>query len=393
MPPAPAYLIAARRSALGRVGGLHKSRRVEELSAPVIAAALADCGVKSRSVDEVIVGNASEGGNPARLIALSSGMGESCAAATIDRQCGSGLEAILTAFRMIGCGDADVVVAGGAESLSTAPWRLAKPKTIYQTPHFLRIEPGTADQSDEPHLFEASEALSRKLGLSRAQQDAWALKSHMKAGAARERRRFVGEIVPIRANADEARDQSAIEPGLEDLEKLTPYLPPDGTLTPGNTSAMHDGAAFAVVVSEAEWARLGHPPALRLVGSAAHGIAPDREGGAPAEATKKLLKRLGNFNIADIGVVELSESSAAQALAFASELGIDTDIINPDGGAVVRGHPYGAAGAVLAVRLFTHMVRGGDNGSSNGHRAALGLAALGTMGGMGLAALFETAKP
>lgn len=385
MPLVPAYIIAARRSALGRIGGLHKLRRVEELSAPVIAAALGDCGLKAREVDEVIVGNASEGGNPARLIALSAGMSEACSASTIDRQCGSGLEAILGAIRMIGCGDAEVVVAGGAESLSNAPWRIAKPKSLYQTPHFLRLEPETADHGEEPQLFEASEALSRKLGLSRGQQDAWALKSHMKAGAAREGRRFVGEIVPLRGNPDEARDQSAIEPGLEDLEKMPPFLPPNGTLTPGNTSAMHDGAAFAVVVSEARWEALGRPPALRLVASAAQGVPPDREGNAPAEAARKLLTRLGDFDAGKIGLVELSESSAAQALAFGAELGIDGDTINPDGGAVVRGHPFGAAGAVLAVRLFTRMARGPD-----GQRPEFGMAALGTMGGMGLAALFES---
>lgn len=379
-----AYIIAARRSALGRVGGMHKFRRVEDLAAPVIAAALADGGIRARDVEELIVGNASEGGNPARVIALTAGMSESCAATTIDRQCGSGLEAILAGIRLIGCGDAGVVVAGGAESLSNAPWRIAKPKSLYQTPHFLRLEPGTADQSDEPQVFEASEELSRRFGLSRGQQDGWTLKSHMKAGAARERRRFVGEIVPLRGNPEEARDQSAIEPGLEDLEKLMPFLPPDGTLTPGNTSAMHDGAAFAVIVSAAEWARLGKPPALVLVASAARGVSPDREGNAPAEAARKLMTRLDGLDPAAIGIVELSESSAAQALAFASELGLDADRINPDGGAVVRGHPFGAAGAVLVARLFTRMVRAREADTPR-----RGLAALGTLGGMGMAALFE----
>ncbi|MBA4171551.1 MAG: acetyl-CoA C-acyltransferase [Hyphomicrobium sp.] len=391
MLPVSAYIIAARRSALGRIGGIHKWRRVEELSAPVIAAALADCGVKPREIDEIIVGNASEGGNPARLIALTAGMAETCAATTVDRQCGSGLEAILSAIRLITCGDAEVVVAGGAESISNAPWRIAKPKSLYQIPHFMRFEPGTTDYSDEPQQFEASEQLSRKLGLSRGQLDAWAMKSHMKATTAREKRRFVGEIVPIRSTPEEARDQSAIEPGLEDLEKLSPFLPPDGTLTPGNTSAMHDGAAFAVLVSEAHWVRLGRPTALKLVTSAAQGVSPDREGRAPAEAFRKMMSRINGLEIGRIGVVELSESSAAQALAFGAELGIDPDIINPDGGAVVRGHPFGAAGAVLVTRLFTRMTRGASQGGADGNRPTHGVAVLGTMGGMGLAALFEVA--
>lgn len=386
MSPTPAYIVAARRTALGRIGGLHKARRVEELAAPVIAAALSDSGIKARDVDEVIVGNASAGGNPARLIALSSGMSESCPATTIDQQCGSGLEAIISAVRLIGCGDAEIVVAGGAESISTAPWRIAKPKSIHQTPQFIRLEPGTSDEAEEPQLFEASEVLSRRLGLTRGQQDAWALKSHMRAGAARDSRRFVGEIVALRNNAEEARDQSANEPGLEDLEKVPPFLSPDGTLTPGNTSAMHDGAAFVVVVSEPVWEQLGRPGALKLIASASHGVSPDREAAAPVEATQKLLKKLKNFDLGKIDVVELSESSAAQALAFAAELGIDPDRINPDGGAVVRGHPLGAAGSVLVVRLFSRLCRHRANGGPT-----YGLAALGTLGGMGVAALFEVA--
>lgn len=387
MPPENAYLIAARRSALGRVGGLHKSRRVEDLAAPVISAALADCGLKPREVDEIIVGNASEGGNPARLIALAAGLSETCTASTVDRQCGSGLEAILSAIRMIGCADAAIVVAGGAESISNAPWRIAKPRNVHQTPRFLGLETGEVNDSDVSQELEAAEMLSRRLGFSRGEQDAWALKSHLKAAAAREQRRFVGEIVPLRSNAEEARDQSAVEPDLEDLEKLPPIIAPDGTLTIGNTSLLHDGAAFTVIVSEAIWDRLGRPQALRLVGSAAQGVAPDKDGAAPIEAARKLLARLGNFDPQRIGVVEVSENSAAQALAVSRELGIDSDRVNPDGGAVVRGHPHGAAGAVLPVRLFTRMVR-----STVSERPTHGLALLGTRGGMGLAALFETVR-
>ncbi len=390
-PPAAttvAYVIAARRSALGRVGGLHKSRRVEELAAPVIAAALADAGIKPREVEEVIVGNASEGGNPARLIALAAGLAETCAASTVDRQCGSGLEAILSAIRVVQCGDAEIVVAGGAESISNAPWRIAKPKSLHQIPRFLGLEPGSQPDEDEPpQELEAAEAMSQALGLSRGEQDAWALKSHLRAAAAREARRFVGEIVPLRGNAEEARDQSAVEPDLEDLEKLPPVLSPEGSLTAGNTSTLHDGSGFAVIVSERQWQRLGQPPALRLLASATQGVGPDRDPLAPVEAARKLMTRLPDLDIASIGVVELSESSAAQAIAVGRELGIDADRINPDGGAVVRGHPHGAAGAILVVRLYTHLVRAGGAG-----RPQRGLALVGTRGGMGLAALFEATR-
>ena len=246
------------------------------------------------------------------------------------------------------CGGA--VTSGGTESISNAPWRIAKPKSLHQIPRFLGLEPGSQPDEDEPPLeLEAAEAMSQALGLSRGEQDAWALKSHLRAAAAREARRFVGEIVPLRGNAEEARDQSAIEPDLEDLEKLPPVLAPDGSLTAGNTSTLHDGAGFAVIVSERQWQRLGQPPALRLLASATQGVGPDRDALAPVEAARKLMTRLPDLDMASIGVVELSERSAAQAIAVGRELGIDADRINPDGGAIARGHPLGAAGAVLVV--------------------------------------------
>lgn len=387
MVAASAYIISARRTALGKVGGLHRQRRIEELAAPVVAAALADCAIAPERVDEIIIGNASQGGNPARIIALTAGLPETAAAVTIDRQCGSGLDAILTAVRNIAAGDADVVVAGGAESISTAPWRIAKPKSLYQTPHFIGAEPSTPDSENDLEAFESSEAFSRRRGISRAEIDAWSARSHLRASAAREARRFVGEIVPIRANAEEARDQSAIEPTLEELGRLSPFVPPDGILTPGNTSAPHDGAAIVVVVSERVWSELGKPHALRLVASAAQGVSPDQEASAPIAAMKKLYTRLNGFNPKDIGVYELGESSAAQAIAFGTDLGIDDAMLNPDGGALVRGQPLGAAGAVLVVRLFSHMVRNRtDQTETYPHH---GIVALGALGGMGLAALFE----
>lgn len=381
---APSYIIAARRTALGRIGGLHRARRLDELAAPVITAALADAKLPATRVEELIVGNATQGGNPARIIALASGLPEHASATTVDRQEGSGLDALLTACRSIGAGEADVIVAGGAESLSTAPWRIAKPKSLYQLPHFMRLEPCETGGEEEPETIEAAEAVSKMLGISRAQQDAWAFRSHMKAEVARSDRRFVGEIVPLRANAEEARDQSAVEPDMSDLERMTPFVRPGGTLTPGNTSAMHDGAAFAVVASEGVWQELGRPKALRLVGSAAQGVPPQNEAVAPIEAMKKLYSRLQGFNPKDIGIVELAESSAAQALAFSATLGLDDAILNPDGGSVARGRPFGASGALLVVRLFSRMVRGETKGPRHG------VAALGALGGMGLAALFET---
>lgn len=381
---APAFIVSARRTALGRVGGLHRVRRVEDLAAPVVTAALADAKIAPDRVDEIVLGNATAGSNPARLIALVAGLPAHAPASTIDRQCGSGFEAILSAVRSIGLGEANVMVAGGVESLSTAPWRIAKPRSLYQRPHFIGLESDGLDGTDAQQPFEAGEALARRRKIDRGRQDAYALRSHLNAAQAREARRFVGEIVPMRSNPDEARDQSSGEPAFEDLARMTPFLPPLGTLTPGNTSVMHDGAAIAVIVSEQVWLELGQPPALKLVASASTGVSVEDEAEAPIAAMQKLYGRLNGFDRSALSVVEMSESSAAQAIALADALGIDEAILNPDGGAIVRGHPFGASGAVLVARLFTTLAR---NGRQNGRR--YGAAVQGGLGGLGLAALFE----
>ncbi len=385
MPESSAYIIAARRSALGRVGGLHRTRRLDALTAPVIAAALADAQLSPADVDEVILGNATEGSNPARLVALAAGLPETVSATTIDRQCGSGLEAIIAAHRVISAGDAQVVIAVGAESLSTAPWRIMRPRSLYQTPHFMRYEPAMTDSPDEPQPFGASEQLARTFDITRAEQDEWALRTYEQAAQAREDRRFVGEIVPLRANAEEARDEISGIPDADDLADAVPFLPDGGTLTPINTSAICDGSAAVVVVSEDVWQRLGRPPALKLLKTTSLGVPPADEAAAPINATRKLLARInGALKPQDIGAVELSESSAAQAIAFARSLEFDPAMINVDGGAIVRGHPFGASGAILVSRLFTRLVRRPNNDPPR-----YGLVSQGTIGGMGLAALFE----
>jgi acetyl-CoA C-acetyltransferase len=383
MNSAPAYIIAARRSAIGRVGGLHKQRRIEELGAPIVAAALQDSGLAAQQIDAVVVGNATQGGNPARIIALAAGLPESVSASTIDRQCGSGLDAIVTAVRSVAAGEADAIVAGGAEAISTAPWRVAKPKGLHLIPHFMGHEPTFAEERELPPLLAGAEDLASRLGISRAQQDAYALRTHLLAESARSQQRFVGEIVPIRANAEEARDQSAVEPDFKTLAQIAPYQAPDGTLTPGNTASMHDGAAMAVVVSGGVWEKLGKPRALRLIAHAVRGVSPDEEASAPIAAMKSLRERLNGYKLADIGVVELSETSAAQAIALMQELEIEDSVLNPDGGAIARGHPFGAAGAVLVARLFSRMARAKTAGPR------IGVATLGVLGGMGMAAAFE----
>lgn len=384
-PEAKAFIVAARRSALGRIGGLHRNRRVEDLAQPVIAAALADARLNASDVDEIVIGNASQGGNPARTIALTAGLPLSAAAMTVDRQCASGLDAILHAIRAVDRGEASVVVAGGVESLSTAPWRIAKPKSLYQLPHFIGFEPHGAGPADVSPQLQAAEALAQRHQISRAAQDAFTMKSHLRAETAREARRFQGEIVPFKASREEMRDESAIAATLDDIEAEMAYCPPDGTLTPANTAQPHDGAAIAIVVSEDVWESLGRPPALKMLASAAQGVAPEVEAEAPIEVMGKLYARLNGFDRSGVRAVELGESSAAQAIAVMSSLGIDDGIMNAEGGAVVRGHPLAAAGAVLVVRLFSRLVRRQDKPIE-----ACGAVALGASGGLGLAAMFRS---
>lgn len=378
-----AYIVAARRTAVGRIGGLHKRRHIEDLCAPLIGAALQDSGLDPRQIDEFIVGNATEGGNPARLIALAAGLPETTPAATIDRQCGSGLDAILAAVRAVSLGESQAVVAGGAEAISTAPWRVAKPRSLQQLPRFLSHDPGSGEEREGPAHLQSTEALAARLGISRAEQDAYALRSHLKAEQAREAKRFVGEIAPLRANVEEARDESSSAPDFKELAQLAPYLSPDGTLTPGNTSCLHDGASVAVVVSQSIWASLGKPRGLRLLAHATRGTTPEGEAAAPIEAMRKLKAGFKALTASNVGVIEMSETSAAQAIALIRTLDLDADTLNPDGGAIARGHPSAAASSVLVTRLFTRLARGDNKGAS------LGIATLGIAGGMGVAALFE----
>jgi len=383
-PLGPAYIVAARRTALGRPGGLHRSRRIESLAAPVVLAALEDAKLEAAAVEEIIFGNTTAGGNPARIVGLAAGLRDSVPALTVDRQCASGLDAILLGMRAVALGEARVVVAGGAESLSTAPWRVARPKSLFQTPRFIGLEPEDGETADTPHSVTASEELARRLGITRHRQDAYALHSHLRAEQAMSERRFVHEIVPLRLAADETRDESTDVGGIEDLAGLAPIMLPDGTHTSGNISALQEGAAVVVIVSEEVYAELGRPRALRLAASVTQGVGADEEARAPVVALEKLLRTNSGFTREQLALVEMSETSAAQALAVRDAFGLDEDEFSPDGGALVRGYPLGAASAVSVVRLFTRMVRAPQQGQPR-----YGAVTQGAIGGQGVAALFE----
>ncbi len=381
----PGYIIAARRTAIGRIGGLHRQRRIEDLTAPVIHEVLKDAGLAASRVERFILGNTSAGGNPARLIALTAGLPETISATTMDQQCASGLEAILAGLRLIGTGEAEIVLAGGAEALSMAPWRIAKPRNVYQTPRFVDIGDGASGNDDgaDNHAAEIGEALARTNAISRQQQDDFALRSHLKASLARDGKRFLKEIVALKTVAEETRDQSSGEPAADDFQDVPPIVA-NGTLTAANISAPHEGAAIVLVVSEAVWLELGKPPALKLAGSASVGTGPAHDGEAAIAAMQRLGKQMPGLELAALPLIEMSESSAAEAIALCKSLGFADEALNPDGGAIARGHPLGAASAVLVVRLFTRMAR-----AKASERPKLGAAVLSALGGQGIAALFE----
>jgi acetyl-CoA C-acetyltransferase len=382
-----AIIIAARRTAIGKVGGLHRSRAIDDLTAPLIAAVIADAGLDPKSIDEVIIGNAAGGGgNPARLIALAAALPAAVPAITLDRQCASGLDAIVMAARQIEAGAAQVIIAGGAESPSTAPWRIAKPSNPYtQLPQFFAQAMFTPDAVGQPDMIEAAENVARQYGIGRARQDAFALESHRLAVKARAEGSLGAEIVPLGPAAADLLDESP-RVGLQAalLARMKPLAVPDGSVTAGNSCQINDGAALTVIVSDEVHRRLGAPPGLIFDGAASAGIDPRILGIAAVPAFEKLRARLGIASD-DLGAIELNEAFAAQVLATIDLLALPSPSVNQFGGALAYGHPYGASGAILVVRLFTLLVR-----NNTGSASRRGVAMIAAAGGVGTAALFHS---
>ena len=382
-----AIIIAARRTAIGKLGGMHKSRSVDMLTAPLIPAVLADAGLDPESIDEVIIGNAvGGGGNPARLIALAAGLPEAVPALTLDRQCASGLDAIIVAARQIETGAAHAIITGGAESPSTAPWRIAKPSNPYtQLPQFFAQATFAPASAVHPNMIEAAENVARQCNISRERQDAFALESHRLAVSAQAQGSIGAEILPLGCAEAEMFDQGPRK-GLTAslLARMKPLAAPDKSVTAGNSCQISDGAALTLIVSDAVHRRLGYPPGLAFSGAASAGVDPRILGIAAVPAFEKLSARLG-IAAADLDAIELNEAFAAQVLATIDLLGLDARAVNTLGGALAYGHPYGASGAILAVRLFTRLVRN-NTGSESRH----GVAMIAAAGGVGTAALFHS---
>jgi acetyl-CoA C-acetyltransferase len=379
-----AIVIAARRTVIGKLGGLHRHRRVEMLAAPVIRAILDDAGIADEEVDEVVIGNAvGGGGNPARLIALAAGLPDSVAAVTIDRQCASGLDTIVIGAGMIASGSADVVLAGGAESASTAPWRIAKPANLYaDIPAFYSQPAFSPAERGDPGMVEAAETVARRYGITRESQDRFALESHRRAILAREAG-LDAEIVPLGAGLEEKQDEGPRQSLSAALLARMPPLLADGTVTAGNSCQINDGAAVTMLVSEGVWRRLGSPPGLVFCGAASAAVAPHIPSLAAISAAQKLCVKTGGA-ISDFAAIEFNEAFAAQVLATIQALEIDPAHLNISGGSLAYGHPYGASGAILVTRLFTRLARQRKAGTADA-----GLAMIAAAGGVGVAAAFR----
>lgn len=355
-----ARILAARRTAVMPRGRAFHRLGLAEMAAPVIAAVLADAGLGVGAVEEIVVSNAlGGGGNPARLVALAAGLPERVAGLSIDRQCAGGLDSVLIARALVESGAAEVVLAGGVESYSRRPLRFRTDPDGGAAVEYDR-PPFTPWPDRDPEMHAAAAVLAERLGISRRAQDAWAVESHRKALA----RGRMAEVVPVLG-----RELDGFTRGLTE-EVAARAAPLVGSITAANAAVAADAAAFVLVVSD----RVARGAGLRIVSGATLGARPDEPGMAPVAAMMRALAAAGPGALAQ---VEMMEAYAVQAMACVRAMGLDPAIVNPGGGALARGHPIGASGAILAVRLF-HDLREGR-----------GLAAIASAGGIGSALVVE----
>jgi 3-oxoadipyl-CoA thiolase len=385
-----AVVLSGVRTPIGRYGGALAGERPDDLAALVIREAVARAGVPADEIEDVYFGAANQAGednrNVARMAALLAGLPESVAGVTVNRLCASGLTAVTAACHAVIAGDGDLFVAGGAESMSRAPFVTPKPdkafprgdRALYDTTLGWRFtNPKLAAMFPPESMGETGENVAERWDISREDQDAFALASHRRWAAAAEAGRFDDQIVPV---GDVTRDEHPrSDTTLEKLAALKPAFRENGTVTAGNSSGINDGAAALVIASEDKARELGLEPLGAFVGSAVAGVDPRVMGIGPVPAVRKLLARTG-LEVPQIDLVELNEAFASQSLAVVRELGLDHDKVNVNGGAIAIGHPLGMSGARLVVSLLHELRRRG------GH---YGLATLCVGVGQGQAALFE----
>ncbi|WP_139006474.1 acetyl-CoA C-acyltransferase [Arthrobacter crystallopoietes] len=402
-----AFLIGGARTPVGRYGGALSSVRPDDLAALTVRTAVERAGIDPAAVDEVIFGNANGAGeenrNVARMAWLLAGFPDTVPGVTVNRLCASGMSAIIMASHMVKAGAADIVVAGGVESMSRAPWVMekpdkpfAKPGAVFDTsigwrfpnPAFLSGE-YSRDGKATYSMPETAEEVARVFDTSREDCDAFAVRSHERALAAIEAGRFADEIVPVtvkgRKGAETIIDtDEGPRPGttLDVLANLRPVVKGGSVVTAGNASTLNDGASAIIVASEAAIKKYGLTPRARILDGASAGVAQEIMGIGPVPATRKVLERTGTA-VGDLAAVELNEAFASQALACMRELKLEPDAVNSDGGAIALGHPLGSSGSRLIITLLGRLEREAGQGRK------LGLATMCVGVGQGTALLVE----
>ena len=384
---------SAVRTPVGNYGGSLKDLSAVELAEIAYREALRRAGIEANQVDEVIMGNVLQGGqgqNPARQAALKAGLPVETTAMTVNMVCGSGLRSVALAAQAIAAGEADIILAGGFESMSKAPYYLSKARWGYRMGNG-ELEDGMIRDGlwcalGDTHMGITAENLAEKYQLSRREQDEFAAESQRRAQEAIASRRFADEIVPV--EIPQRRGEPLVfdtdefpRAGVtaDSLAKLRPAFKRDGTVTAGNASGINDGAAALVILAEDKAKELGIKPLATIVASAYTGVEPGIMGIGPVSAVRKVLAKAG-LTIEDIDLIEANEAFAAQSLAVNRELGWNTDIVNVNGGAIALGHPIGASGARILVTLLYEMEK---------RQVNTGLATLCVGGGMGMATIIH----
>jgi len=369
-----AYLIGGARTPVGRYGGALAAVRPDDLAALVIREAAQRAGVPDDAFDEVILGSANQAGednrNVARMAVLLAGFPDALPALTVNRLCASGMSAVALASQAIRAGDADLMIAGGVESMTRAPWVQAKPERAWAKPgeafdtsigwRFTNPRLAARDKATFS-MPETAEEVARLDGITREEADAFALRSHERAIAAIDAGRLAPEIVAVstsRGGLVDTDEGPRRDTTLEALAGLRPVVAGGSVVTAGNASSLNDGASAIVVAGSAAVERHGLTPRARIVASASAALAPEIMGLGPVPATEKALAKAG-LTVADLGAVELNEAFATQSLASMRRLGLDPDIVNADGGAIALGHPLGSSGSRILITLLGRMEREG----------------------------------
>lgn len=385
-------IVCGCRTGVGSFGGSLKDFSASDLGGIVIRETVARAGIEAKLVDEVVmgcVGQAAEDAFLARVASVKGGIPYEASALTVNRLCSSGLQAIVTAAHEIEAGFCEVAIAGGAESMTNLPFYLRQARFGYRMGHG-QLEDGLITALTDPfsqnHMGTTAENVADAFAISRADQDAFAVNSQLKAAKAREEGKFKDEIVPVEVKVSKKESRMFAEDEfiranstIEALAKLKPAFREGGTVTAGNSSGINDGAAAVMVMRESKAKSLGLKPIVRLVDAAVAGVDPRVMGTGPIPALRKLCAKTG-ITREQIGLYELNEAFAVQALACIRELGIDESLVNVNGSGISIGHPIGATGCIITIKLMNEMIR---------RNVRYGAVSLCIGGGQGLAAMFE----